>query len=27
MPAPVTAPFRPEEWDMLTVTRRAADRK
>jgi pectate lyase len=27
MPAPVTAPFRPEEWDMLTVSRRTADRR
>jgi pectate lyase len=26
-PTPATAPFRPEEWDMLTVTRRVAERK
>ena len=26
-PKPTTAPFRSEEWDMVTVTRRVADRK
>lgn len=26
-PTPTVAPFRPDEWDMLTVTRRVAERK
>jgi hypothetical protein len=26
-PTPGVAPFRPEEWDMITVSRRVADRK
>ncbi|MEY2853968.1 MAG: pectate lyase [Pseudomonadota bacterium] len=26
-PTPAVAPFRPDEWDMLTVTRRVAERR